>query len=154
MEELVESTYNQIRTYQEELAGAQSQESQLLTEIEQQNEEINSLLRQAKEEEAAAQLAAQKAAEEKAAQEAAARKPRKKQPVRQRRKHSRMLPMRRRRRRKEVHPRTAPLRTPHPVRHLLPRSRKTGTSSQENTSLRQQYAVLCGYFPGKISGKV
>ena len=73
MEELVESTYNQIRTYQEELAGAQSQESQLLTEIEQQNEEINSLLRQAKEEEAAAQLAAQKAAEEKAAQEAAAK---------------------------------------------------------------------------------
>ena len=71
--ELVESTYNQIRTYQEELAGAQSQESQLLTEIEQQNEEINSLLRQAKEEEAAAQLAAQKAAEEKAAQEAAAK---------------------------------------------------------------------------------
>ena len=73
VEELVESTYNQIRTYQEELAGAQSQESQLLTEIEQQNEEINSLLRQAKEEEAAAQLAAQKAAEEKAAQEAAAK---------------------------------------------------------------------------------
>ena len=70
VEELVESTYNQIRTYQEELAGAQSQESQLLTEIEQQNEEINSLLRQAKDKQRAKRSAAKKAAQEAAAKEA------------------------------------------------------------------------------------
>lgn len=74
VEELVQATYLQIREYQQDIQDQESKESTLLQKISQQEDEINALLKQAKDEEAAARLAAQKAAEEaarKAAEEAA-----------------------------------------------------------------------------------
>lgn len=71
--ELIEATYHQIRAYQADLSARESAQNQLLEEISQQQEEINTLLKKAKEEEAQRLLAEKKAAEEKAAKEAAAK---------------------------------------------------------------------------------
>lgn len=71
VEELVQVTYHQIREYQENIQNQESAESELLRQISAKEDEINALLKQAKEEEAAARLAAQKAAQEEAARQAA-----------------------------------------------------------------------------------
>ena len=71
--ELIQATYNQIREYQANIAAQESAESKLIEQINRQQEEINVLLKKAKEEEAARILAEKKAAEEKAAKEAAAK---------------------------------------------------------------------------------
>lgn len=68
MELLVEATYNQVREYQAELNDQESKQSRLLEQISQQEEEINGLLRKAKEEEAAKK--AQEEAERKAVEAA------------------------------------------------------------------------------------
>lgn len=62
---LIEITYNEIRVYQMDISEAESEESRLLEQISAQEEEINKLLKQAKDEEA------RKAEEEKKKQEAA-----------------------------------------------------------------------------------
>lgn len=69
VQELVQVTYNQIRTYQADIENQESNENALLTKISEQEEAINSLIKQAKEEEA--RIAAQKKAEEEAAKAAA-----------------------------------------------------------------------------------
>lgn len=71
--ELIQATYNQIREYQANIAAQESAESKLIEQINKQQDEINALLKKAKEEEAARIEAEKKAAAEKAAQEAAAR---------------------------------------------------------------------------------
>lgn len=71
--ELIQATYNQIREYQSDLQAQESAESKLLEQINQQQDEINALLKKAKEEEAARIQAEKKAAAEKAAREAAER---------------------------------------------------------------------------------
>lgn len=63
------ATYQEIRTYSEQLESAQSSQSELVAQINAQQENLNNLIRQAKEEE----IAAQKKAEEEAAAAAAAK---------------------------------------------------------------------------------
>ncbi len=71
--ELIDATYNQIREYQADISAQESAESKLIEQINKQQDEINALLKKAKEEEAARIEAEKKAAAEKAAQEAAAK---------------------------------------------------------------------------------
>lgn len=70
VEELVQVTYNQIQEYAADLQDAESEEAALLRQISQQEDEINALLKQAKDEEAAAKKAAEEAARRAAAEEA------------------------------------------------------------------------------------
>lgn len=67
VQEMYAATYQEIRTYSEQIASAESSQSELLAEIETQQENLNSLIKQAKDEE----IAAQKKAEEEAAAAAA-----------------------------------------------------------------------------------
>lgn len=69
--ELIEATYNEIRSYQDSISQAQSEQADLLAEVSAQEEEINSLIRQAKEEEIAAQKAEEEAQRQREEAEAA-----------------------------------------------------------------------------------
>ena len=69
--ELIEATYNEIRSYQGSISQAESEQADLLAQVNAQEEEINNLIRQAKEEEIAAQKAEEEAQRRKAEEEAA-----------------------------------------------------------------------------------
>ena len=67
------ATYQELRTYNEQLDSAMSSQSELVAEINAQQETLNGLIKQAKEEEIAAQKKAEEEAAAKAAAEQAAR---------------------------------------------------------------------------------
>lgn len=69
--ELIEATYNEIRSYQDNISQVQSEQADLLAQVSAQEEEINSLIRQAKEEEIAAQKAEEEAQRRREEEEAA-----------------------------------------------------------------------------------
>lgn len=71
VQEMYSATYQQLRTYSEQLDSAKASENSLMEQISQQQETLNGLIRQAKEEEIAAKEKARKEAEAKAAVQAA-----------------------------------------------------------------------------------
>ncbi len=73
VQEMYSATYQQLRTYSEQLDSAQASQNELMAEISAQQETLNGLIRQAKEEEIAAQKKAEEEAAAKAAAEEAAR---------------------------------------------------------------------------------
>lgn len=73
VQDMYSATYQQLRTYSEQLDSAKASQSNLLSEINAQQENLNSLIKQAKEEEAAAQKKAEEEAAAKAAAEQAAK---------------------------------------------------------------------------------
>ena len=73
VQEMYAATYQELRTYNEQLDSAMSSQSELVAEINAQQETLNGLIKQAKEEEIAAQKKAEEEAAAKAAAEQAAR---------------------------------------------------------------------------------
>lgn len=72
VQEMYSATYQQLRTYSEQLDNAKASESSLMSEISQQQDTLNNLIRQAKEEQIAAEAKAREEAAAKAAAEQAA----------------------------------------------------------------------------------
>lgn len=73
VQEMYAATYQQLRTYSEQLDSAKSSQSELMSEISAQQDTLNSLIKQAKDEEAAAKKKAEEEAAAKAAAEQAAK---------------------------------------------------------------------------------